>query len=247
MLLHYPLREGSEYIPCSQNAVMSAAQGTTVHDGLLHPHLSYCSSAASAVRRLPSTVRTATSAFDVRAPTRYQTTCQIRRVPLTVFAGTWKLFFSRFTTVHGALEALRYALHESTTDADIDIDIHRTAVRHRTNMYAVARTAGAAVWTHVVITRTRTTPSRRATSRRRHRVIDGSWVNAPTRNGIRCCCSRCRRRLGQLLLLLLVCGKRGVVYVRDDRQLIFPFPNSKSTGNESVPKITMKDTINLFF
>jgi len=36
---------------------MSAAQSTTVHGGLLHPHLSYCSSAASVVRLLPSAVR----------------------------------------------------------------------------------------------------------------------------------------------------------------------------------------------
>ena len=49
---------------------MSAAQSTTVHhvhDGLLHPHLKHCSSAASAVRRLPSAVRTATPAFGVRS------------------------------------------------------------------------------------------------------------------------------------------------------------------------------------
>jgi len=46
---------------------ISAAQGTTVHDGLLHPHLRHCSSAASVVRRLPSAVRTATPAFDVRS------------------------------------------------------------------------------------------------------------------------------------------------------------------------------------
>ena len=45
---------------------MSAAQSTTVHDGLLHPHLRHCSSPASAVRRLPSAVRTATPAFHVR-------------------------------------------------------------------------------------------------------------------------------------------------------------------------------------
>ena len=38
---------------------MSAAQITTVHGGLLHPHLRHCSSAASAVHRLPSAVRTA--------------------------------------------------------------------------------------------------------------------------------------------------------------------------------------------
>ena len=36
-------------------------------DDSLHPHLRYCSSAASAVRRPPSAVRTATPAFDVRS------------------------------------------------------------------------------------------------------------------------------------------------------------------------------------
>jgi len=46
---------------------MSAAQSTAVHDGLLHPHLRHCSSPASAVRRLPSAVRTATPAFHVRS------------------------------------------------------------------------------------------------------------------------------------------------------------------------------------
>jgi len=43
---------------------MSAAQSTTVHDRLLHPYLRR-SSAASAVRRLSSTVCTVTPAFDV--------------------------------------------------------------------------------------------------------------------------------------------------------------------------------------
>ena len=43
------------------------AQSTTVHDGLLHPHLRHCSSPASAVRRLPPAVRTATPAFHVRS------------------------------------------------------------------------------------------------------------------------------------------------------------------------------------
>ena len=38
---------------------------TTVHDGLLHPHLRHCSSPAFAVRRLPSAVCTATPAFDI--------------------------------------------------------------------------------------------------------------------------------------------------------------------------------------
>ena len=44
---------------------MFVAQSKTVHDGLLHPHLSPCSSTASAVYRLPSAVRTSTTAFDV--------------------------------------------------------------------------------------------------------------------------------------------------------------------------------------
>ena len=43
------------------------AQSTTVHDGLLHPHLRHCSSPASAVRRLPPAVLTATPAFHVRS------------------------------------------------------------------------------------------------------------------------------------------------------------------------------------
>jgi len=43
------------------------AQGSTVHDGLLHPHLRHCSSPASAVRRQPSAVRTATPAFHVQS------------------------------------------------------------------------------------------------------------------------------------------------------------------------------------
>ena len=43
------------------------------------------------------------------AGTRYRTrpTCEVHHVPLTVFAATWKLFFSRFTRVHSALEALQ--------------------------------------------------------------------------------------------------------------------------------------------
>ena len=49
---------------------MSAAHCTTVHDGLLHPHLRYCLLAASALRWLPSAVGTATPAFDVRSSTR---------------------------------------------------------------------------------------------------------------------------------------------------------------------------------
>jgi len=51
--------------PCSE--VRSIDVCATVHDGLLHPHLRHCSSAASAVRRLPSAVCTATPACDVRS------------------------------------------------------------------------------------------------------------------------------------------------------------------------------------
>ena len=42
-----------------------------------------------------------------RPGTRYQTTFEIRRVLLTVFVVTWKLFFSRSTSVHSALGASR--------------------------------------------------------------------------------------------------------------------------------------------
>jgi len=95
--------------------------------------LGRCSSAAFAVRRLPSAVRTATPVVGPfpqpaqrPAVTRYQTTCEIRHVPLTVFAATWKLFFSRFTTIHNALEDLRLcAIYKPSANNDIDIDIHR--------------------------------------------------------------------------------------------------------------------------
>jgi len=39
--------------------------------------------------------------------THYQTIFGIRHVLLTVFVLIWKLFFSRYTSVHSALEALR--------------------------------------------------------------------------------------------------------------------------------------------
>jgi len=42
-----------------------------------------------------------------RPGTRYQTIFETRRVLLTVFDATWKLFFSRSTSVHSALGALR--------------------------------------------------------------------------------------------------------------------------------------------
>ena len=90
---------------------------TTVHDGLLHPHLRHCSSPASAVRWLPSAVHTATPAFSVRSldlfyrrpgGTRYQTTCEIHHVSLTVFTGSWKLFFSHLLLLFSWLAVLDY-------------------------------------------------------------------------------------------------------------------------------------------
>ena len=53
----------------------------------------------------------------------YQTTCEIRHVPLSR-----KLFCSRLTRAHAALQALRlcdYALYKSGIDIDIDIDARR--------------------------------------------------------------------------------------------------------------------------
>ena len=44
---------------------MSAAQGITLHERLLHPHLGHCSSAAPAVCWLPSAACAATLSFDV--------------------------------------------------------------------------------------------------------------------------------------------------------------------------------------
>ena len=62
-----------------------------------------------------------------RPGTPYQTTCEIRHVSLTVFAGIWKSFFSRFTGVHSAL--CDYALHKSTIDIDIRLS---ESIRRRT-------------------------------------------------------------------------------------------------------------------
>ena len=93
-------------------ASMSAAQSTTVHGGLLHPHLRHCSSAASFC--CPPAANSC-SYFDtgvqcsVVGPflwpallpgTRYQTTYEIRCVLFIVFDGTRKLFFPRFTSVY---------------------------------------------------------------------------------------------------------------------------------------------------
>jgi len=69
---------------------MSAAQGTTVHDGLLHPHLRHCSSAAPAVRRKSPAVRTVTPmfgrrAFSVAGPAAWNSLPDYLREPTSFF------------------------------------------------------------------------------------------------------------------------------------------------------------------
>ena len=121
----------------SVRCLHSESQSTTVHGRLLHPHLRCCSSPASAVRRLyaiscsyrDTGVRCSVVGpflWPARRPgTRYQTTCEISHVPLTVFAATWKLFFLSFLVLlaYTAHERLcDYAPCKSTIDVDIDID-----------------------------------------------------------------------------------------------------------------------------
>jgi len=97
---------------------MSAAQGTTVHEKLLHPHLGQCSSTAPAVCWLPSATCAATPSFGVRSsgpccgrPGGLELVTILSSRP-DAFCGqflsrlaTSKLFFSRFTSVHSALGA----------------------------------------------------------------------------------------------------------------------------------------------
>ena len=88
---------------------MSAAQSTTVHDRLLHPHLRHCSLAASAVHRLPSAVHTATPAFSVQSsglfcgwPGGLELVTRLPARPvLTVFRQDLKTFFSRTQHIRG--------------------------------------------------------------------------------------------------------------------------------------------------
>ena len=59
-----------------------------------------------------------------RPATSYQTTCEIRHVPLTVFAATRKLFLFvvllAYTSAHQRL--CDYALYKSTVDIDVNTD-----------------------------------------------------------------------------------------------------------------------------
>ena len=86
--------------------------------GLLHLHIRHCSSAASAVRRLPSAVRTATPAFDVRSSGLF---CGrpgglelVTRLPARSVTFLWQFlpgpenFFSRFTQCIGGFAIMRY-------------------------------------------------------------------------------------------------------------------------------------------
>ena len=126
---------------------MSAAQGTTANDGLLR--LRHCASAAFAAScsYRDTGVRCSvvgSSLWPARRPgTRYQTTCEIRRVLLTAFAGTrtgtasselsnyvllaasLELFCFRFT---GVAYTAQYVLHIS-----VNVDIDACTVRLTTD------------------------------------------------------------------------------------------------------------------
>jgi len=65
--MHVPERVQRAVQAVCNCSPMSAAQSTTVHERLLHPHLGHCSSAAPAVRWLPSATCAATPPFDVRS------------------------------------------------------------------------------------------------------------------------------------------------------------------------------------
>jgi len=103
--------ERVQYKLCSMvHRCLQPAQGTTVHERLLHPCLGHCSSAAPAVCWLLSAACAVTPSSDLfsgRLGTRYQTIFVIRCILWTVFVVTWKLFCSRSTSVHSALGALR--------------------------------------------------------------------------------------------------------------------------------------------
>ena len=106
---------------------------TTVHDGLLHPHLRHCSSPASAVLRLPSAVRThrrsmfGRRAFSVTGPAAWNSLPDYLRDPSRSF-DSFRRYLKTFFLVLPAYPAQRtqrlcdYALHKSTTDSDIDTD-----------------------------------------------------------------------------------------------------------------------------
>jgi len=115
-------------------AQMSAAQGTTVHDGLdccihtsdiarrQHQSVVHRQSVVSCSYRDTGVRCSVFGPFlwpALRPGTRYQTI--FRHVPLTFFVLIWTLFFFRYTSVHSALDALHLCTtYKSTADIDID-------------------------------------------------------------------------------------------------------------------------------
>ena len=110
---------------------ISAAQGTTVHERLLHPHLGHCSSAAPAVCWLPSAACAATLLFDVqssglfcgrpggrelitRLSSRSDTSCE----QFSLWPENFSLLILLSYTAHQGL--CDYALYKSAIDIDID-------------------------------------------------------------------------------------------------------------------------------
>ena len=82
--------------------------------GLLHLHIRHCSSAASAVRRLPSAVRTATPAFkfgrrafSVAGPAAWNSLPDYLPDPSRSFDSFRRDLKTSFLVLHSALEALR--------------------------------------------------------------------------------------------------------------------------------------------
>ena len=113
---------------------MSAAQCTTVHDGLLHPHLRHCSSPASAVR-------TATPAFDVLSSRLFCSRPGGLELVITRLPARSVTFLRQFSprpenfsflvllayTAHYRL--CHYAPYKSTIDMDTDVDINSQVVK----------------------------------------------------------------------------------------------------------------------
>ena len=113
---------------------MSTEQGTTVHERLLRPYLGHCSSAALAVRWMPSAACAATPPFHVRSSSLF---CGrpgglelVTRLPsrdptrsVDSFCRDLKTFFSFLVLLtYTAHEGLRdYTLYKSTIDIGIDI------------------------------------------------------------------------------------------------------------------------------
>jgi len=102
---------------------ISAAQSTTVHERLLHPHLGHCSSAAPAVCWLPSAACAATLLFDVfcgrpELITRLSSRSDMSCGQFSLWPENFSLLILIAYTAHQGL--CDYALYKSTIDIDID-------------------------------------------------------------------------------------------------------------------------------